>query len=65
MMRSRKTSYRVRKTEIVQSNTLFAPFEIEDDSGRAKVLPEDAIIEGIAAVDRHEVARSGDRRARA
>jgi hypothetical protein len=41
----RKTSYRVRKTEIVQSNTLFAPFEIEDDSGRAKVLPADAIIE--------------------
>jgi hypothetical protein len=52
---SRKTSYRIRKTEIVQSNTLFAPFEIEDDSGRAKVLPEAAIIEGIAAVDRHEI----------
>ncbi len=52
---SRKTSYRVRKTEIVQSNTLFAPFEIEDDSGRARVLPDDAIIEGIAAVDRHDV----------
>jgi E3 ubiquitin ligase len=48
----RKTSYRVRKTEIVQSNTLFAPFEIEDDSGRAKVLPEHAIIEGIEAVGR-------------
>jgi hypothetical protein len=52
----RKTSYRVRKTEIVQSNTLFAPFEIEDDSGRARVLPADAIIEGIAAVDRRAVA---------
>jgi E3 ubiquitin ligase len=52
----RKTSYRVRKTEIVQSNTLFAPFEIEDDSGRAKVLPANAIIEGIAAVDRRAVA---------
>jgi len=52
----RKTSYRVRKTEIVQSNTLFAPFEIEDGSGRAKVLPAEAIIEGIAAVDRRAVA---------
>ena len=51
---SRKTSYRVRKTEIVQSTTLFAPFEIEDDSGRARVLPADAIIEGIAAVDRRD-----------
>ena len=51
----RKTTYHVRKTEIVQSTTLFAPFEIEDRSGRAKVLPADAIIEGIAAVDRHEV----------
>ena len=39
---SRKTSYRVRKTEIVRSTTLFAPFEIEDDSGRARVLPADA-----------------------
>jgi hypothetical protein len=52
---SRKTSYRVRKTEIVQSNMLFAPFEIEDESGRARVLPEHASIEGIEAVDRQEV----------
>ncbi len=50
-----KGSYRVRKTEIVQSNIVYAPFEIEDDSGRARVLPADAIIEGIEAVDRHEV----------
>ena len=50
----RKTTYHVRKTEIVQSTTLFAPFEIEDDSGRARVLPADAIIEGIAAVDRSD-----------
>lgn len=50
----RKTTYHVRKTEIVQSTTLFAPFEIEDHSGRAKVLPAEAIIEGIAAVDRQE-----------
>ena len=50
----RNTSYRVRKTEIVQSNTLFAPFEIEDDSGRARVLPANAIIEGIEAVDRSD-----------
>jgi hypothetical protein len=52
----RKTTYHVRKTEIVQSTTLFAPFEIEDDSGRARVLSADATIEGIAAVDRHDVA---------
>jgi hypothetical protein len=50
----RNTSYRVRKTEIVRSNTLFAPFEIEDDSGRALVLPADAIIEGIEAVNRRD-----------
>ncbi|HEU4475215.1 MAG TPA: GIDE domain-containing protein, partial [Methyloceanibacter sp.] len=31
-----------------------APFEIEDASGRVRVLPEGAIIEGVAAVDRHE-----------
>ena len=53
---SRKSSYRVRKTEIVQSTTLFAPFEIEDGSGRASVLPADAIIEGIEVVDRSAVA---------
>jgi len=50
----RKSSYHVRKTQIVQSTTLFAPFEIEDHSGRARVLPADAIIEGIAAVDRRD-----------
>jgi hypothetical protein len=48
----RGTSYRARKTEIVQSNTLFAPFEIEDESGRAAVSPADAIIEGIESVAR-------------
>lgn len=48
----RQTSYRARKMEIVQSNTLFAPFEIEDESGRAAVSPVDAIIEGIEAVAR-------------
>jgi hypothetical protein len=51
-MRFPPQDYRVRKTEIVQSNTLFAPFEIEDHSGRAKVMPEHAIIEGIEAVGR-------------
>jgi len=50
----RKTAYHVRKTEIVQSNTSFAPFEIEDASGRVKVLPADAIVEGIEAVDRRD-----------
>jgi hypothetical protein len=55
----RKNSYRVRKTEIVRSKTLFAPFEIEDDSGRAQVLPEHAIIEGIEAVGR-STAPEGD-----
>jgi hypothetical protein len=51
----RQTSYRARRTEIVQSNTLFAPFEIEDESGRAAVSPVDAIIEGIEAVARQHV----------
>jgi hypothetical protein len=50
----RKTSCRKRKTEVVRSNTVFAPFEIEDGSGRALVSPADAIIEGIAAIDRHD-----------
>jgi E3 ubiquitin ligase len=52
----RKTTYHVRKTEIVRSTTLFAPFEIEDATGRAKVLPADAIIEGIEAVNRRDDA---------
>jgi hypothetical protein len=56
---NRKTSTRVRKTELVQWSTLSAPFEIEDDSGRATVLPENAIIEGIAAIDRYDVHHEG------
>ena len=52
---SRKASYRVRRTACVHTNTMSASFEIEDDSGRATVLPEGAIIEGIEAVDRYEV----------
>ncbi len=55
----RKSSYRARKTEVVQSNTLFAPFEIEDESGRAAVSAEEATVEGIAAVDRYEVHKEG------
>jgi hypothetical protein len=50
----RGTSYRAHKTEIVKSTTLFAPFEIEDASGRALVSPEAAIVEGIAAIDRYD-----------
>lgn len=53
----RKTACRKRKTEIVKSITLFAPFEIEDASGRARVLPESAIIEGIEAVAREDLRR--------
>lgn len=53
----RKTSCRKRKTEIVQSTTLFAAFEIEDESGRAIVSPEHAIIEGIEAVAREDLRR--------
>src|SRR4029078_12482552 len=51
----RKTSCCKRKTEIVKTTTLFAPFEIEDASGRAPVSPELAIIEGIEAVAREDV----------
>jgi len=50
----RRTSYRARKTEVVQANTRCAPFEIEDESGRAAVSAEGAIIEGVAAVDRYD-----------
>ena len=53
----RKTSCCKRKTEIVKTTTLFAPFEIEDASGRARVSPELAIIEGIEAVAREDVRR--------
>jgi hypothetical protein len=35
----RKTSYRVRKTEIVQSNTLFAPFEMRTTAAGPKCRP--------------------------
>jgi hypothetical protein len=51
---SRKTSCLKRKTELVRWNTVSAPFEIEDESGRATVLPENAIIEGITAIDRYD-----------
>jgi E3 Ubiquitin ligase len=54
---SRKASYRVRRTACEHANTMSASFEIEDDSGRATVLPEGAVIEGIEAVDRYEVER--------
>ena len=53
----RRTSCCKRKTEIVKTTTLFAPFEIEDESGRARVSPELAIIEGIEAVAREDVRR--------
>jgi hypothetical protein len=55
----RKTSYRVRKTEVVHSNTVFAPFEIEDESGRVIVSAEKATVEGIAAVDRYDAHHHG------
>lgn len=55
---SRKASYRVRRTACEHMNTMSAAFEIEDDSGRATVLPEGAVIEGIEAVDRYEVERA-------
>lgn len=47
-------SRRVRGTETVQSKTLFAPFEVEDESGRVKVVAEQATVEGVVAVDRFE-----------
>lgn len=56
----RKTACRKRKTEIVKTTTLFAPFEIEDASGRARVVPEHAIIEGIEAAAREDVRRHID-----
>jgi hypothetical protein len=55
---SRKTSYRVRRTACVHTNTMSACFEIEDDSSRVRVVvPEGAIIERIEAVDRYGVER--------
>lgn len=56
----RQTSYRARKTEIVQSNALFVPFEIEDESGRAAVSSADAIIEGIETVARQHADQRED-----
>jgi hypothetical protein len=56
----RGTSYHAHKTEIIKSSTLFAPFEIEDASGRALVSPEAAIIEGIAALDRYAAHEEGE-----
>jgi hypothetical protein len=50
----RKTSRRVRKTETVKSSVLFAPFEVEDASGRVAVAPELAIVEGVTVIDRFE-----------
>jgi hypothetical protein len=49
-----KSSYRVKRTACELANTMSAPFEIEDDSGRATVIPDGALIEGIQAIDRYE-----------
>ncbi len=54
------SSYRARKTEIVTSSTLCAPFEIEDGSGRARVSAAGAIVEGVTAVDRYDPAGEED-----
>ena len=53
----RKTACRKRKTELVKTTTLFAPFEIEDASGRVRISPELAIIEGVEAAAREDVRR--------
>lgn len=58
---SRKSSYRVKRTACELANELYAAFEIEDASGRAKVFPEGAIIEGFAAVDRRESCGEAER----
>jgi hypothetical protein len=52
---NRKSSCRVRKTQLVQWSTMSSPFEIEDESGRATVVPENASVEGIAAINRYDV----------
>jgi hypothetical protein len=55
----RKTSQRVRKTQLLQWNRVSAPFEIEDETGRTLVRPDNAIIESITAIDRYEVKEEG------
>jgi hypothetical protein len=59
-----KSSYRVHKTELVTSNAVFAAFEVEDESGRAIVMPEGASIEGIEAIDRYEAHGDAEYEAR-
>ncbi len=49
-----KRPKRVRKTEVTERKELFAPFELEDESGRVAVLVERATVEGIVAVERFE-----------
>lgn len=49
-----KRPKRVRKTEVTERKELFAPFEVEDASGRVAVLVERATVEGIVAVERFE-----------
>lgn len=49
-----KSSYRVKRTACELASTMFVPFEIEDGSGRATVIPDGAAIEGIQAIDRYE-----------
>jgi hypothetical protein len=58
---SRKAAYRVRRTACELSSTMFASFEIEDGSGRARVVPDGAIIEGVQAIDRYERHATADK----
>lgn len=54
-----KAAYRVRRTACELASSASALFEIEDVSGRAAVLPEGAIIEGVEAVARQEQSEAG------
>jgi hypothetical protein len=55
----RKTSRRVRKTARVEATLRCVPFEVEDDSGKIAVVPEEALVEGVEAVNRYETPREG------
>jgi hypothetical protein len=45
---------RKKKIETVQSNIVFAPFEVEDESGRVRVVADRAYVEGVASMEHYE-----------
>ena len=50
---NRKTRWK-KSTQTVHSSDLDAPFDLQDDTGRVRVIPREARLDLVTAVDRYE-----------